>query len=83
LVQDFGAAPEDAPESANTLVVRAPAAWTPPLLYPERTPRLAEEMKRQRRTIEAQRQEIAALTKRLERVEALVASAPEKSTSRR
>jgi hypothetical protein len=80
--QDFSLAPEATPQASTTLVVREPVVWTAPLLLPDRTPRLVDEMKQQRRTIEAQRQEIAALTKRLARVEALVAGAPEKMPRR-
>jgi hypothetical protein len=75
LAQDFSLAPEETPQASTTLVVREPVVWTAPLLLPDRTPRLVDEMKQQRRTIEAQRQEIAALTKRLARVEALVGAA--------
>jgi hypothetical protein len=74
--QDFSLAPEDTPEaSTTTLIVREQVAWAPPMLLSEKTPRLRDELKKQRSTIEAQRQEIAALTKRLARVEALVGAA--------
>ena len=80
--QDFSL-PEDTAQTFPTLVVREEGGQAAPLKYPEMAPRLLEEMKKQRRTIEAQRQEIAALTKRLTRVEALMRGQPDQTPRRK
>jgi hypothetical protein len=86
LIQDFSLS-EDTAQMSQTLVVRQPVVWAPPLLYPEPTPKLREEMKQQQRTIEQQaraidalreehEREVRALSKRLARLETRGISAP-------